>query len=303
MEQVLTSFNMEGYDSWPSGVPTTVCAQSTTMQEKLADRILINHLKRFKYACYTGDEPPNPPDNSISDYGCNLCHWALHLLHLNDMAKEGDFARTSLSLKANIPFFYGHSKLSKYFVECLDLLLKTEVTCSPRMQLRILEGSFTNKHGGVGANVETDLIMEHSIRNRKDLIKGLGANKTEKAIQRVTMAADTVVDVCKSFNTALKVQTRSGKHSTIIQTADEQKVKDTLRQLQPFQWQAGRDNCSFNIPASPFTRVNMDDLKVDIANVLQRLTRGIHTVETDEDPADPADTIPDDVDCDTLPEI
>ena len=113
MEQVLTSFNMEGYDSWPSGVPTTVCAQSTTMQEKLEDRILINHLKRFKYACYTGDEPPNPPDNSISDYGCNLCHWALHLLHLNDMAKEGDLARTSLSLKANIPFFYGHSKLSK----------------------------------------------------------------------------------------------------------------------------------------------------------------------------------------------
>ena len=131
MEHVLTSFNMEGYDSWPSGVPTTVCAQSTTMQEKLADRILINHLKRFKYACYTGDETPNPPDNNISDYGCNLCHWALHRLHLNDMAKEGDLARTSLSLKANIPFFYGHSKLSKYFVECLDLLLKTEVTCSP----------------------------------------------------------------------------------------------------------------------------------------------------------------------------
>ena len=47
----------------------------------------------------------------------------------------------------------------------------------------------------------------------------------------------------------------------------------------------------------------MDDLKVDIANVLQRLTREIHTVETDEDPADPADTVPDDVDCDTLPEI
>ena len=251
MEHVLTSFNMEGYDSWPSGVPTTVCAQSTTMQEKLADRILINHLKRFKYACYTGDEPPNPPDNSISDYGCNLCHWALHLLHLNDMAKVGDLTRTSLSLKANIPFFYGHSKLSKYFVGCLDLLLKTEVTCSPRMLLRILEGSFTNKHGGVGANVETDLIMEHSIRNRKYLIKGLGANKTEKAIQRDTMAVDTVVDVCKSFNTALKVQRRSGKHSTIIQTADEEKVKDAVRQLQPFQWQAGRDNCSFNIPASP----------------------------------------------------
>ena len=168
------------------------------------------------------------------------------------------------------------------------------------MRLRILEGSFTNKHGGVGANVETDLIMEHSFRNRKYLIKGLGANKTEKAIQRVTMAADTVVDVCKSFNTALKVQTRSGKHSTIIQTADKQKVKDALGQLQPFQRQAGRDNCSFNIPASPFTRVNMDDMKVDIANVLQRLTRGIHTVETDEDPAD---TVPDDVDCDTLPEI
>ena len=28
-------------------------------------------------------------------------------------------------------------------------------------------------------------------------------------------------------------------------------------------------------------------MKVDIANVLQRLTRGIHTVGTNEDPEDP----------------
>ncbi|XP_071110673.1 uncharacterized protein [Haliotis cracherodii] len=83
----------------------------------------------------------------------------------------------------NIPFFYAHSKLSKYFVENIDILLKTQYLLSPQMQLRLLEGSYVNPHGNEGNNVETDLVMEHSVRNKKDLICQLGANKTEKAIQ------------------------------------------------------------------------------------------------------------------------
>jgi hypothetical protein len=68
------------------------------------------------------------------------------------------------------------------------------------MQLRLLEGSF-NMKGGPGNNVETDLVMEHSIRNKKDFIRSLKSNKTKKANQRVTRAADTVSssekNVCK----------------------------------------------------------------------------------------------------------
>ena len=32
-------------------------------------------------------------------------------------------------LKLMIPFFYGHSSKSEYAVECVDYILKTEVTC------------------------------------------------------------------------------------------------------------------------------------------------------------------------------
>ena len=82
--------------------------------------------------------------------------------------------------KSNImPFFFGHSHLSKYFVECIDTILKATATTSEQTRLHLLEASFTNVRGGTGKNVETDLVMEHSVRNKKKLVRNLGANKTE----------------------------------------------------------------------------------------------------------------------------
>jgi len=45
-----------------------------------------------------------------------------------------------------------------------------------------------NMHGTPGKNIPMDLYMEHLNRIAKEAIKGLGANKTPKAIQRIGMA-------------------------------------------------------------------------------------------------------------------
>lgn len=89
-------------------------------------------------------------------------------------------------------------------VEHIDFVLKCEHLLSPLQRMRVLEGSFVNIYGGKGQNVESDLVQEHSVCNQKSLIKTLGANKTERAISRVTSAnilvQTYVLNLMKVFN-------------------------------------------------------------------------------------------------------
>lgn len=93
-------------------------------------------------------------------------------------AKEGDLNRTILNCQYSLPFFFSHSKLSKYLVENINYVLKCKYLLSPLQKMRVLEGSYVNINGGQGQNVESDLTQEHSVCNQKMLIKSLGANKS-----------------------------------------------------------------------------------------------------------------------------
>ncbi len=99
--------------------------------------------------------------------------WGLQILSMNDAAKEGDIDRIVPNAKANIPLFFGHSKNSQYFTECVNIVMLIDHVLSPEMRLRSLEGAFLNTKGGKGKNKEADLVQEHSIRNKKDLIRSL----------------------------------------------------------------------------------------------------------------------------------
>lgn len=62
---------------------------------------------------------------------------------------------------------------------------------SPADQGRVMDGCFVNPKGGISNNTKTDLLLEHKVRNRKDAIFGLGANKSDKNMIRATAASDT----------------------------------------------------------------------------------------------------------------
>ena len=52
----------------------------------------------------------------------------------------------------------------------------------------VIWGRGTNKKGKIGVNMPNDLEMEHTIQSTKNLITSMGANKTEKAVLRSSMA-------------------------------------------------------------------------------------------------------------------
>ena len=318
MEQVLELLDMESYDTWPMCVPQNVQDLSNEHKRALADRLLLRVLHHYQYGEFSLDGVPrcltNPPaaqdhevahvvlgqtkdghlvvsekrvpvePDHIMSHANNLCMWVMHHLHLNDMAKEGDFGRAILACKMNIPFFFSHSKLSKYFVENIDFLLKVKHISSPQMQMRLLEASFVNEKGGLGNNVETDLAMEHSIRNKKDLIRSLGANKTEQAIIRVTHAADVVATITKNFNDVIGVVTKGGRHTKRVSAEDRLKVKRVLRNLRPFHFTCGRTYQRMPaLPSSPFSHINLADMRSSMHRAIGRLCRGQIVQGLDDD--------------------
>ena len=67
---------------------------------------------------------PALKQDSVENYSKQLCQWILFLLSFKDAIKIGDLTRTNIHPKMLI-FFYSHSKLSQYYEDYLDYILKT----------------------------------------------------------------------------------------------------------------------------------------------------------------------------------
>lgn len=228
-EQFLEFLNMESFDSQPTH-PMTKDVDDPENQRDNLMKLIQEFMKHYGYGqvdCPTPkkDEadkiciitregqniqielvPTNKQSDELYNYSVQLCQWYLHLNELHDTAKEGDLNRTILNCQYSLPFFFSHSKLSKYLVENIDYVLKCKYLLSPLQRMRVLEGSYVNINGGQGQNVESDLTQEHSVCNQKMLIKSLGANKSENAIKRVTGAAETISNICEKFDKSLNIK-------------------------------------------------------------------------------------------------
>lgn len=217
-------------------------------------------------------------------YCCNLAHWALQLMSMNDTAKEGDITRLQLNCKAVIPFFFSHSTRSKYLVENVDFLLKTQHLLSPLQSLQLLDCSFVNAKGGRGQNKELDLAMENHVGNSKTMIKHLASNKTESAICRATLAAEAVASVVDNLRSELHVSNRSGRHTHTSTENDEAKILATLREIRPFVFTPHRTCRGFDkLCESPYLAVDTEALHHHILRTVNRLSIGLLSEDSDND--------------------
>jgi len=191
-----------------------------------------------------------------------------------DMAHEADMSRILPNVKANIPFFFSHSRLSKYFVECLNFIAQVQ-SSSPEMKLRIMEGCFVNRKGGRGNNIEADLRTEHSIRNRKDLIRSLGANKTIHAIENVCQAADTIAAIVHHVDIAVSIKAKSGRHTNVFNEEDLKKLEQIYVDAKPFVQSPGRKLQGFRAFQMPLERINKLDMQMLVDRNLDRLSMGM----------------------------
>lgn len=156
--------------------------------------------------------------------------------------------------------------------------LKTEFLLSPSHRMRVLEGAFLSLRGGLGQNIECDLVQENSVRNQKDLIKALGPNKTDKAISRCTKGADTVADICSKVDVSVTAKRQSTRHQIPKCLKDEAVICKSLRELKPFSKTSGR-KCQgmLKVASSPLFKIDTKDFKYRIHQMVSRLFYGQNT--------------------------
>ena len=105
------------------------------------------------------------------------------------------------------------SNRTNYSIEVLTLLAQYHLILPPCVAEQLEWSRFVNIHGLPGHNINCDLHMEHLNRIAKDAIKGLGANKSAKAIDRVGKVIGTISMSLTNFDKANSVKVDQRKRS------------------------------------------------------------------------------------------
>ncbi|XP_061180391.1 uncharacterized protein LOC133188936 [Saccostrea echinata] len=200
----------------------------------------------------------NKETDDIQNYSLCFLQYVFLIWNFMDAIKEGDILRTNVCLKTMIPLFYCHSELSKYLAECIDYIQKTEILLSTKMSMKVRASSFINKSGRTGKNKPADIEKENQVKLLKELIRGLGSNKTENAIIGISKAAPVIESVVHQFDEEAGICELRTTHKSRSLENDLMVMLEKTRELDPFSNQ-GRSLHSFKgINANPVYTVNKE---------------------------------------------
>ena len=147
--------------------------------------------------------------DNVNEYFCETL--SLGLL-FKDAIWEGDGDRVFLLWKY-LFLWLKASRRRNYSIEAFTLLSQYHLILPERLAEQLKWSRFINTHGHAGHNISCDLHMEHLNKIIKVAVQGLGANKTEKAIQRVGRGIGTMADTMDTFVAVNNVPSMSRAHS------------------------------------------------------------------------------------------
>ena len=219
------------------------------------------------------------PQDDLYNYVLQFMQWYLFILSVKDTVREGVIYRNNVNLKFCIPLFFSHSARSKYFIECIDYILKTEALLSEKMALKVRCASFVNPKGRQGKNKAADLQKENQVLVLKELIRGLGSNKTEHAIITLSKAAPVIEDIVHNFDQMVNVKNKQSSHKKKSFEEDVRVILRELIKLDPWTENDGPALTNFEgISKTPFTFAK-DKFENAVMLNVQRLKRGIPEME------------------------
>jgi hypothetical protein len=142
-------------------------------------------------------------EDDVQKYSIGLSRVAVDFILFCEVIKAGDINMITVLMKRFIPLFIGLSSYkSKYAIECVNFLTKTECYLSEYDSVRVKLGLIVNRKGRPGKNKPADMQQENNIKLVKHVIRGLGAGKTDKAMMRVSKAAPVVSELVSGLQNA-----------------------------------------------------------------------------------------------------
>ena len=120
----------------------------------------------------------------------------------------------------------------------MTLKMKSQMT--QQMVARTIHGRFVNWKGGKGGNSPNDLKQQHLVKFTKKLIRGMGAQKNEKAVNRTTSAACGLHQIIEQFDKVSNVLPESTAHTYRNAESDIRDMIQIIQDLQVFDKKPGR---------------------------------------------------------------
>ena len=195
--------------------------------------------------------------DSVCRYSVNLVKSFMILADIKDAVATGNGQHLSVLHKQLLVHFFSASGFNEYAIEMLVNIMQHQILLSPAQAHQCMWAATVNWSGGYGKNVEIDLFQENRNKDMKSMIKSMGANKSEKAIQRAIKAAGGVRHIIDVFGKQASVHRKSSSHSHKSSSQDEKIVMTDLRRLRPFHQVNERKLESFeNISHNPTSSFN-----------------------------------------------
>ncbi len=120
-----------------------------------------------------------------------------------------------------------------------------------------------NTVGRPGHNIPCDLFLEHLNRLCKEMINGMGSNKTDKSITRIGRSIGPIRRVLDYYDNMTGLSRGSGKHSEANLQKDRSTLVNFPTRNDVFGFQGGRSHKSFvkSVTVPMTTQIDKDKLK------------------------------------------
>lgn len=202
-------------------LPQDIHKASQQAQLAYVDHLAARVVKECTLIDICGDVTET--DDRVYNYAKVLCHYGALILEFRDACAEGDGERVYRCWRLLLPHFKASGR-SKYSLEALRLQLQVKGFLSPQLAHQVLWHRFVNTKGGLGNNIQMDLYNEHVVKLVKKIIRCMGPNLTEKALQRAARSVSTLQAVCEQYDKESNVPVITTAHSTQSIAADIAKV-------------------------------------------------------------------------------
>ena len=204
-------------------------------------------------------------------YGLNVIELTVFLMQLIDTCKEGDGERSVINKKRLLMYFRSSTSFQNYSIEMFTTIAQVKALVSEEMARRLTWGRLVNWHGGAGKNIACDMAQEICNRTSKDIVRGMGANKTRKAMK----ASAGVRQIVQQLQDTTKIKKTSQAHTHRNKEDDEILMLQDLQKLKPFELSPGRYHRHFqDMHVSPASTVDMTKLFGWLEKHKKQIARG-----------------------------
>ncbi|XP_028402920.1 uncharacterized protein LOC114525707 [Dendronephthya gigantea] len=263
IEALLQFFKMEDIKGLPKeNDPFLHHNESDEEKKAHVLEVLDKFVQQFLCPTDVDDSTDSLDDDSttsdgVFNYALNLLKSFMVLLDCKDAVASGNGEHLATIQKQMLFYFSSVSGYNVYAIEMLIFTIQNEILLSPREAHQCKWAALANWSGGKDKNIEIDLLQENRNADLKGLIRMMGANKTEKAIGRMSKAAGGVRKIVDVFDEQASIRRKSSAHSHRSSSEDENKISSDLHKLKPFAFLGGRSHSSFvGISSDPLEDLN-----------------------------------------------